>query len=243
MNKLLLTGLLALIWLKCFSTCIVIYIAKNGHIYVAADSRRTFVFNDNSNDVKFESVCKIHNVGARYFAIAGIDDSSLLETATRALQQNPNIDTAIKSFGTMMVTHYNALMADTKRYYPDKFKHFLKAGLADISFFGFFSGFPNIINVEFFCELDKNGKVVSKYRLHKVNNITIIGISQDITNSRPEELPSRETMEQNPELFVESLVKIEAKMQPFAVSEPIDILELKPNGPIWIRKNENAALY
>lgn len=245
MNKLLTTGFLILCSLRCFSTCIVIYIADNGHIYVAADSRRSFIFNESQpGNANFDSVCKIHNVGNNYFAIAGIDDETLLKEATASLQQNyANIDTAIKSFGTTMVKHYNHLMTDMKLYYPDKFKHFLNDGLASVSFFGFYKGKPNIVNVDFQCSLDKDGKVVSKYRIHPIYNITVIGMSRDITNAKPEELPTAATMEQNPELYVEDLVKIEAKKQPLAVSEPIDILELSTNGPVWIRKNESAAVY
>ncbi len=242
MNKLLTTGILLLCSLRSFSTCIVIYIADNKHIYVAADSRRSFIFDD-SGDNKFESVCKIHNVGNNYFAIAGIDDGRLLTEATKSLQLNADIDTAIKLFGTAMVRHYNRLMADMKVYYPDKFKHFLSDGLADVSFFGFQNGVPNVVDIEFTCFQGKNGIVISKYRIHQVFSITVIGLSRDITNAKPDELPSAATREQNPELYVEELVKIEAKMQPLAVSEPIDLLELSPNGPVWIRKNDYATSY
>jgi len=243
MNKLLITCLLIFYSIKGFSTCIVIYVADNGYIYVAADSRRTFIFNEGKERGKFESICKIHNVGNNYFAIAGIDDGGLLKAATKALQQNSNIDTAIKSFGTMMVKRYTRLMTDTRIFYPDKFKHFLNDGLANVSFFSFQNGVPNVTDIEFLCNLDKNGKVATTYRIRPIFEITVIGMSRDITNAKPEDLPTAATREQNPELYVEALVKIEAKMQPLAVSEPIDLLELKPTGPIWIRKNENAVSY
>jgi hypothetical protein len=243
MNKLLTTGLLLLCSLKCFPTCIVIYVSDDKHIYVAADSRRSFIFNDGAGRNKFESVCKIHNVGNSYFAIAGIDDGRLLTEATRALQLHSDIDTAIASFGTAMVKGYNRLMADMRIYYPSKFKHFLRDGLAEVSFFGFQNGRPNVVDIEFTCAQGKNGAAVSKYRIHKVYNITVIGLSRDITNAKPDELPSAATREQNPELYVEELVKIEAKMQPLAVSEPIDLLELSPDGPVWIRKNDYAGSY
>jgi len=243
MNKLLITGLFVFCSLNCFSTCIVIYIAENGNIYVAADSRRTFIFNDGKDKRKFESICKIHNVGNNYFAISGIDDGCLLKAANKALKQNSNIDAAIKSFGNTMLERYTRLMIDTKIFYPDKFKHFLKDGLASVSFFGFQNGVPNVIDIEFLCCLDKNGKVTTTYRIRPIFEITVIGISRDITNAKREDLPTAATREQNPELYVEALVKIEAKMQPLAVSEPIDLLELMPNGSIWIRKNENAVSY
>jgi hypothetical protein len=243
MNKLLITAFFAFCSLKSFSTCIVIYIAENGNIYVAADSRRTFFFNDGKGKEKFESICKIHNVGNNYFAVAGIDDGGLLKAATNALQQNSNIDTAIKSFGIIMVKQYTQLMTDTRIFYPDKFRHFLKDGLADVSFFDFKNGVPSVIDIEFLCKVDKNGKVAIKYRIRPIFDITVIGISGDIINAKPEDLPTAATREQNPELYVEALVKIEAKMQPLAVSEPIDLLELKPDGAIWIRKNENAVSY
>jgi hypothetical protein len=243
MNKIILTGFLVFCSLSSFSTCIAIYIADDGHIYVAADSRRTFFFNDGKNKDEFESICKIHNVGTNYFAISGFDDGGLLKAATKALQQNSNIDIAIKSFGTAMSKRYTQLMTDAKLFYPDKFRHFLSDGLADVSFFGFYNGVPTITNIEFFCHLDKNGKVVTPYRIHHVADLTVIGISNDIKNANPVDLPTATTMEQNPELYVEALVKIEAKMQPLAVSGPIDLLELKPDGAVWIRKNETAVTY
>lgn len=243
MNKLLTTGLLLLCSLNSFSTCIVIYIANNKHIYVAADSRRSFIFNDGTGGNQYESVCKIHNVGTNYFAIAGIDDGRLLKEATKALQLNSDADTAIKSFGTAMVKHYNRLMTDTRLYYPDKFRHFLRDGLAEVSFFGFQNGAPHVTDIEFTCSQDKNGVVISKYRIHQVYSITAIGLSRDITNAKPEDLPSAAIREQDPGSYVEDLVKIEAKMQPLAVSESIDLLDLTPSGPVWIRKNDYAASY
>ena len=125
----------------------------------------------------------------------------------------------------------------------DKLKTFLNDGLADVSFFGFYNGSPKVINVVFVLSLDKNGKPIVAYKLHPVLDFTVIGISRDIINASPEDLPSKDLMEHRPELYVEGLVKIEAKKQPLVVSEPIDLLELKPDGAVWIRKNENAIAY
>jgi len=240
-NKLLITGFLIFNSLNCFSTCIAIYIANDGNIYVAADSRRTFLFNDDKR--KFESICKIHNVGDNYFAISGFDDGGLLKAADKALQESSNIDVAINCFGMAMEKRYKQLMDEARLFYPDKFKMFLRDGLANVSFFGFYNGTARIINVEFLLSVDRNGNAITKYKIHPVSNVTVIGISKDITDASPEELPTKETMERNPELYVEELVMIEAKKRPMAVSEPIDLLELKPEGPVWIRKNESAVAY
>lgn len=241
-NKLLITGLLIFNSLNCFSTCIAIYVAENGHIYVAADSRRTFFFNDVDGQ-KFETVCKIHNVGSNYFAVSGIDDSGLSKAATKALQQNANIYIAVKSFAHAMEKRYKQLMDDTRLFYPDKFPKFLKDGLASVSFFGYYCGMPNVYNIEFLCSLDKNGEVVIKYRINRIFVINVIGISRDIANAQPGDIPPVSIIDQNPELYVEALVKIEAKIHPSSVSEPIDLLELGPDGANWIRKNENAVSY
>jgi hypothetical protein len=241
MNKLLITGFLILSSLNCFSTCIAIYVANNGNIYVAADSRRTFLFNDDKD--KIESICKIHNVGNNYFAISGFDDGGLLKAANESLQENSDIGTAIKSFGTVMTKHYKKLMDEAKEFYPDKLQTFVKDGLADVSFFGFYNGSPKVINVVFTLSLEKNGKPLVAYKVRPVLDFTVIGISRDIINASPEDLPSKGLREEHPELYVEGLVKIEAKKQPLAVSEPIDLLELKPDGAVWIRKNENTVAY
>lgn len=243
MNKLLIIGLLVFHVLNGYSTCIAIYVASDGHIYVAADSRRTFLFRDGDDADKFESICKIHNVGSNYFAISGFDDNGLLKAANNALKQHSQIDTAIEYFGVVMAKRYKQLMEDAKLFYPVQFKRFLKDGLANVSFFGFYKGIANVVNIEFLCHLDKYKRVITTYRIHHVFELTVIGISRDITNARPAELPTLATMEQNPQLYVEALVKIEAKMQPDAVSGPIDLLELRPDGPVWIRKNENADSY
>jgi len=242
MNKLLITGFLMLCSLSGFSTCIAIYIAENGHIYVAADSRRTFFFDD-ANGQKFETVCKIHNVGSNYFAVSGIDDSGLVKAATKTLQHNTDIYIAVKSFGNTMVKRYKQLMDDAKLFYPNKFPKFLKDGLGSVSFFGYYCGLPNVYNIDFLCSLDKNGEVVIKYRINRVFVMNVIGISKDIADAQPGDLPPVSVIDQNPELYVEALVKIEAKANPLAVSAPIDLLELKPDGANWIRKNENAVSY
>ena len=241
MNKLLITGLLIFNSLNCFSTCIAIYVAENGHIYVAADSRRTFFFDGNGQ--KFETVCKIHNVGSSYFAVSGIDDSGLAKAATRALQHNTDVYVAVKSFGNAMVKRYKQLMDDAKLFYPDKFPKFLKDGLGSVSFFGYYCGLPNVYNIDFLCSLDKNGEVVVKYQINRIFVVKVIGISKDIANAQPGDVPPVSVIDQNPELYVEALVKIEAKAQPQAVGAPIDLLELKPDGANWIRKNENAVSY
>ena len=199
------------------------------------------MFNDDKS--KFESICKIHHVGSNYFAVSGFDDGGLLKAANKALQQNADIDMAIKSFGTAMTRRYQELMNEAKLFYPDQFKMFLHDGLGDVSFFGFYNGEARIVNVEFLVSTDKSGKPVTKYRIKPINNLTVIGISKDITSADPEELPTKETREQNPQLYVEELVEIEARKHPMAVSEPIDLLKLQPDGPVWIRKNETASAY
>jgi len=240
-NKLLITGFLIFNSLNCFSTCIAIYIADNGNIYVAADSRRTFLFNDDK--AKFESVCKIHNVGNNYFAVSGFDDGSLLKAANESLQKNSDIGAAIKAFGATMTKRYKELMEEARTYYPDNFRKFLNDGLGEVSFFGFYNGTPKVIDVQFTVAVDKNDKIQAIYKVKPVFNLSVIGISKDIASANPQELPSTAIMDSNPELFVEDLVQIEVKKQPLAVGGPIDLLKLTPKGPVWIRKSENAVAY
>jgi hypothetical protein len=239
-KKLLIIGLLLTFSLKCFSTCIVIYIASNGHIYVAADSKRTFYFADS---LQSETVCKIHRVGASYFAISGIDDAGLLKGANKALTENSNIDSAIHAFGEAMVIHYNRLMTDMISYYPERVPHFLDDGLAQVSFFGFYNGKPRVTNIEFECRLGVNGTVITSYRVKEIKEITVIGISGDIVNASYKDMPSGYTREHNAPLYVQKLVEIEIKSQPQAVGGPVDVLELQPGRGVWINKNETAAMY
>jgi hypothetical protein len=240
LNKLLLTGCLVLCSLNCFSTCIAIYVAKNGRIYIAADSRRTFYFN---TKYKSELICKIHHVGTNYFAVAGIDDSSLLNAANSALAQTSDVDSALQIFEKTMVARYTFLMTAARQYYPDKFKHFLQDGLASVSFFGYYKGDPYVTDVNFMVYCDDEQHINITYRTKPVSTITVIGISEDIAKLQPEDLPSAEMIQKSPELYVESLVKIEARKKPLAVSEPIDLLELGPDGPNWIRRNNTSDSY
>jgi hypothetical protein len=239
-NKLLITGMLICSSLKCFSTCIAIYVAPNGHIYVAADSRRTFLFGDDKS--KYQSICKIHNVGATYFAVAGFDDGGLLTAANTALMENRDADSAINAFCTIMTARYQYLMKQTQQYYPDKLQKFLKDGLAEVSFFGFVNGQPKVEDIQFTVRLKKDQIVISCAK-QPVGYITVIGISKDIDDARPDELPSKQTMLQHPELYVDELVEFEAAKHPTSVSGPIDLLELKPDGAVWIRKNDNPDSY
>ncbi len=240
MKKILTTGLLLALSLKCFSTCIVIYIGSNGHIYVAADSKRTFYFSDT---LQSETVCKIHRVGASYFAIAGIDDAGLLSGANAALHDNANIDSAINYFGKTMVRYYDHLITEMISYYPDKVQHFLNDGLAQVSFFGFDKGKPRVTNIEFECHLGVNGVVISSYRIKQIKDITVIGLSGDIANASYKDMPSGYTREHNPALYVQKLVEIEIKSRPQSVGGPVDVLELAPGKELWINKNETAAAY
>lgn len=240
MKKILITGLLLALSLRCFSTCIVIYIGSNGHIYVAADSKRTFYFSDT---LQSEMVCKIHRAGGSYFAIAGIDDAGLLAGANTALQEKTNIDTAIHAFGEAMVRHYNRLITDMITYYPDKVQHFLNDGLAQVSFFGIYNGRPRVTNIEFECRLGVNGVVIASYKIKEIKNITIIGMSRDIAYASYKDMPSGYTREHNPALYVQRLVEIEIKSRPQSVGGPVDVLELAPGKELWINKNETAAAY
>jgi len=237
-NKLLISGLLIFSSLNCFSTCIAIYIAANGHIYVAADSKRTFLFDDDKT--KFESICKIHNVGDKYFAISGFDDAGLLNAGNTALKENADFNLAINDFCTIMAARYQYLMQQTQQYYPEKLQKFLNDGLAQVCFFGFVDGQPKVEEVQFTVRLKKN-KIVIDHALQPVAYITVIGISKDIDSARPGELPDKQTMLQKPELYVEELVEFEAKRHPLSVSEPIDLMELKPDGATWIKKNKDTA--
>lgn len=240
MKKLLITVFLLASSMKCFATCIVIYIADNGHIYVAADSKRTFYFAEGERS---ETVCKIHNVGANYFAVSGIDDSALVAEANKALTPTLNIDSAIRVFGETMSAHYDKLVTDMISYYPDKVQHFLNDGLGQVSFFGFYNGKPKVTNVEFECSLGVNGRVITKYTVKQIKEITVIGLSADIANASYKDMPSGYTRAHNPALYVQKLVEIEVKFRPKAVGGPIDVLELQPGKEIWIQKNETAAVY
>ncbi|HWD89297.1 MAG TPA: hypothetical protein VG367_14290 [Mucilaginibacter sp.] len=240
MKRLLIIGLWLVCSLKCFSTCIVIYVADNGHIYVAADSKRTFYFADNKQP---ESICKIHKVGQTYFAIAGIDDGALLQNTNQSLTENTNPDTAISRFGRAMTAHYDHLLADMQLYYPEKIDHFLENGLAQVSFFGFYNGKPRIIDIEFVCRLGVNGKVITSYSVQEIRDLAVIGMSRDIAYANYKDMPSNYTRNHNPDLYVEKLVEIEIKSQPQSVGGPVDVLELQPGKEIWIRKNETAAAY
>jgi len=237
-NKLLITGFLLFSSLRGFSTCIVIYIASNGHIYVAADSRRTFYIDDDKT--RTESICKIHNVGNTYFAISGFDDGGLLSAANNALEQNTDTQAAIKAFGAAMTARYQHLMDEAQRFYPDMLQKFLDNGLAEVAFFGYTDNQPRIQDVQFRVYLKKNKPVVS-YRVLPVAFLAVIGISKDIDEAAPGELPSKETMLQTPGLYVEELVELEAAKQPLTVGGPVDLLELKPDGAVWLKKNNNEA--
>ena len=240
MKKLLITGILLCCVLSAFPTCIAIYVAPNGYIYVAADSRRTFLLNDTPG--KYESICKIHNVGKTYFAISGFDDGGLLSAANIALKETADMDSAAYIFCTVVNARYQYLMGQVQQYYPDKLAGFLKDGLAEISFFGFVNGQPKVEDIQFTVRIKKN-KIVVDHVIQPVGYITVIGISGDIDNARPGELPSKQIMLEKPSVYVESLVAYEATKQPAAVSAPIDLLELKPDGAVWIRKNGNPDTY
>ena len=238
MNKLLLTGLLILCSLSGFATCIAIYIAPNGHIYVAADSRRTFYLDEDKT--RNETICKIHNVGDTWFAISGFDDAGLLKAANNALINSTDADAAIRTFGAVMTEKYQQLMEDAQKFQPGILRKFLDNGLAEVAFFDFVDKQPRVQDVQFRVCL-KKGKAAVSYEVLPVGYITVIGISKDIDKARPEELPTKQTMLENPALYVEDLVKLEARKQPLTVGEPIDLLELKPDGAVWIRKNEEIA--
>jgi len=237
-NKFLITGLLILASLSGFSTCIAIYIAPNGHIYVAADSRRTFFLD--SDKTRNETICKIHNVGDTWFAISGFDDGGLLKAANNALANGTDADAAIKTFGEAMTAKYQGLMEEAQKFQPEILQNFLVNGLAEVAFFDFVDRQPRVQDVQFKVCLKKGRPVVS-YDVLPVGYITVIGISKDIDEARPEELPSKQTMLQNPASYVEDLVKLEARKQPLTVGEPIDLLELKPDGAVWLKKNEQVA--
>ena len=238
MNKLFIAGCLILCSLNAFSTCIAIYVAPNGHIYVAADSRRTFFLDDDKT--RNESICKIHNVGDIWFAVSGFDDSGLQTAANNALTQNKDIDFAIKTFGDAMRARYQRLMDDAQRFYPEMLHKFLADGLAEVAFFGYVDHQPRVQDIQFKVCLKKN-KVLVSYQVQPVAFLTVIGISKDIDEARPDELPSKLTMLQKPAQYVEELVKFEAGKQPLVVGEPIDLLELSPTGAVWLRKNDYGA--
>ncbi len=235
MNKLLTTIGLLFLSLQGFSTCIAIYIAPNGHIYVAADSRRTFFLD--SNKTVIESVCKIHNVGDTWFAVSGFDDSALTHEANNALEHGGEQYLEMEAFGGAMTSHYQQLMDEAQRYYPEKLKEFLANGLADVAFFGYINDQPKVVEVQFSVNMKKNKPLVS-FRIDNVAYQVVIGISKDIDNAPPDELPSKFEMLNKPEKYVEDLVKIEARKQPLVVGEPIDLLELKPGAALWLRRNE-----
>ena len=139
-----------------------------------------------------------------------------------------------------MTAKYQGLMEEAQKFQPEILRNFLTNGLAEVAFFDFVDKQPRVQDVQFRVCL-KKGKPVVSYEVLPVGYITVIGISKDIDEARPDELPSKQTMLQNPALYVEDLVKLEARKQPLTVGEPMDLLELKPDGAVWLKKNEQVA--
>ncbi|RWY57523.1 hypothetical protein [Mucilaginibacter gilvus] len=75
------------------ATCIIIYL-KGNDIYIAADSRRNYSIFKNGKLTSniFQTVCKIHNVGNVFYAIAGHDDGGLMSVSTKSLKKFVAVD-------------------------------------------------------------------------------------------------------------------------------------------------------
>ena len=182
----------------------------------------------------------IHNVGNTYFAVSGFDDAGLQNAANTALTENIDIDKALKAFCTIMTARYQYRMQQIQQYFPEKLQKFLTDGLGDVCFFGFINGQAKIQEVQFKVRLNKNHLEIN-YQVQQVAYLAVIGISKDIDNANPDELPDKQTMLGKPAVYVEKLVELEAKKRPLAVSEPIDLLELMPDGATWIKKSKDAV--
>lgn len=227
---------------KSIATCIVIMQQKHS-IVVAADSRRMYYNTLSPNSKKIaQSICKIHQRGSIYFAVAGHDDSTLTSLAMSSLVNYGNLGEAMDHFGKNMCRKYLPQMEHEKRFNKESYTYYLTSALAGVAFFGFDKGNPYTYTVYFYMndKLGSNNSIQTNISYKIMSTpFAVLGFSDHIEKMSVDAIDQLLKTKSSISV-VESLVQLEVSKHPDDIAAPIDLLVLNNGIPNWIRRKKDC---
>lgn len=178
--------------------------------------------------IKYEKIKKIHSSNGIYIAISGHDDSSLLSVAILATKKKLSVDDRVEYFRKSMTSRYKDVMESHKYYDSTLYKRYLKAYLAEVSFFGFIDKKPFIQTVSFLAK-ECNGIITISSKIAKQEPMTLLGIYDHVQEVKINPPTTQE-------IVITKIIKNEMKHHP-EIGNPIDFLILNAQGPEWKKIN------
>jgi len=221
---------------NCYATCIVI-IFNNDTCYVAADSRSTVLTTDQNGkiDTIYNSICKIHDFGSVFLAMAGYGDGIIPQIVQNSIKMGNSLamsyELAVQAVKKWYQTHFEKMRKENFNLFKI-YKERIAAG--GFSFFGFSNKSPFINTALFYITSNLNEPVKIDIT-ESGNSIAVLGISDHIFNPLSGLKPNKHGMIYT----AEDTVKYEMSFHRKIIAAPIDLLEIVANNKkIWIRKKQ-----
>ncbi len=234
--------------LKC-QTCI-ISIRMRDEMLIGSDSR-IFVWGDTVIRGKriqthsFDTVCKIHHVGDKFFCITGLYEESIIKSAIKACFISNKIEGTAIYFRDIVKPALKSYINYYKKRYPLSYKKALKKLMENqvqVLFYDFENYAPKIMIVK--LKIIKFGK---EDRIDVIDSLDYSHMADIQDNHHTDFIASGDTsaivkwfnkIDYNVVGFQEyiiELIKKQHESTPDEVAEPIDIISIKNNNVTnWI---------
>ena len=213
-------------------TCIVVARSQSG-ICVAADSRRVVSMAQRGSQfsvLRYDTVCKIHQVGHLFYASAGTNTDPLDSIAESCISDTGNIVNLARDFISKAILYRAITLEKTRVNSPAEYEHYYKdLKNVGICFFGFENNFPKIIDVSLIINSKPYEKVLIKdstnYYLEPpiTNTFVLLGHTDSIYNVlRADRFWKGQSFEDG----MRKLVSIECDIDSIDVARPITVLAI-----------------
>jgi hypothetical protein len=216
--------------ITALSTCIVIFKLPDGSVIIAADSKRTF----GEDGLPPQTICKIHKSGSCYFAVSGHADSLLTVTVRKMLNSQLPVPQLIKQCADRLKMLYSAMMNNPRFTSAKDVDYYLHNSLAAVAFV-----YPIqnalVIDCVSFTMSNHYGILEISNTIFENEPSQFLGDARHISDFKSPEMQSLISRHiGDPPVFVKEMVQLAIKYDSVNIGEPIDVLQIKPNGgELW----------
>ena len=213
-------------------TCIVIARGKDG-ICAAADSRRVVHLSlkgEKFSVLRYDTVCKIHQVGNLFFAASGINVDAVYSIAEKCMQENNSILKAAMCFKVKCDAYQTSILENIRVNKPKDFnKLYEELDNLGCCFFGIENGKPKMVEISFGI-ISKRGEKIKlrdslEYYLETSSKYEFVMMGH--TDSIYKVVKDTKFWKgKNVQQGLKELISIECDRDSIAVARPITVLSI-----------------
>ena len=227
---------------------LIIFLITAVELWVAADSRVIAIGTQQSDAT---AICKIHKLGAVFYAEAGLlkDTHGRFDAAAIAEQAavgHPTVSGVAHAFEARVLTPLMHTVSQLRTLNPHYYHtHVREQAALQVAFFGAERRGPRLALRRFFIHMEGPASPSASIdRFDCPGDCTNAGTwaflgGSEVLN-RFLEANRRYLPEHGPRATLQRLMALEATAHPDLVSPPVDILHIGPEGPAWVQRKPSC---